>query len=168
MKNRIFLSVAASAILMFSSCGEKVYYAAQFGILPDSTIDAAPLMVKALEQIKRECGSRSVRLVLGKGNYDFHPENAAKREYYISNHDQDNPKSVAIALEDMDNFTLDGQGANIYTHGRMIPLSMVGCENSRVMNLSIDSRKPQISQAVVLANDTAKGAITYRLEKEVN
>ena len=32
MKNRIFLSVAASAILMFSSCGEKVYYAAQFGI----------------------------------------------------------------------------------------------------------------------------------------
>ena len=168
MKNRIFLSVAASAILMFSSCGEKVYYAAQFGILPDSTIDAAPLMVKALEQIKRECGSRPVRLVLGKGNYDFHPENAAKREYYISNHDQDNPKSVAIALEDMDNFTLDGQGANIYTHGRMIPLSMVGCENSRVMNLSIDSRKPQISQAVVLANDTAKGEITYRLEKEVN
>ena len=168
MKNKILLTVASMVVLLLSSCSEKVYYASQFGILPDSTRDAAPLMVKALEQIKSECGNRPVRFVLGEGSYDFFPDECAKKEYYISNHDQDNPKHVAIAIEGMKNFTLDGKGANIYTHGRMLPISIVDCQNTKVVNLSVDSRKPQISQAVILENNTQRGEITYRLSREVN
>ena len=168
MKNKIRFTLASLAVLMLSSCGEKVYYGAQFGLVPDSTRDAAPLMVKALEQIKQESGKRPVRLVLQKGPYDFFPDNCAKKEYYISNHDQDNPKHVAIAIEGMKNFTLDGQGASIYTHGRMLPISIVDCKNAKVENLSVDSRVPQISQAVVLENNTQRGEITYRLENDVN
>ena len=167
MKNKFTLSIATLAMLMFSSCGEKVYYATQFGILPDSTRNAAPLMAKALEQIKQESGKRPVRFVLGKGSYDFYPENCTQKEYYISNHDQDNPKNVAIVLEGWKNFTLDGDGANIYTHGRMLPLAMVDCQNSTIKNLSIDSRNPQISQIKVLENDVQKGEITYELSKDV-
>ena len=44
--------------------------------------------------------------VFSEGRYDFHEKGAAVREYYISNHDQDNPKKVGIALEDMKNLTL--------------------------------------------------------------
>ena len=168
MKNKFIITVASLAVFLLSSCTEKVYYVTQFGMLPDSTKNASPLMVKALEQIKSECGRRPVRLVLEKGSYDFFPKQCAEKEYYISNHDQDNPKSVAIAIEGMKNFTLDGRGASIYTHGRMLPISMVDCENCKVENLSVDSRVPQISQAVVLENDTKKGEITYRLSSDVN
>ena len=168
MKNKFTLSAATLAMLLFSSCGEKVYYAAQFGIMPDSTKNAAPLMVKALEQIKSECGKRPVRFVFGEGNYDFIPENDAQKEYYVSNHDQDNPKHVAINLEGMKNFTLDGGGANIYIHGRMIPLAMVDCQNSSIKNISFDSRDPLISQATVLENNKQTGEITYQLERDVN
>ena len=41
------------------------------------------------------------------------------REYYISNHDQDNPKKVGIALEDMKNLTIDGQGSEFVFYGRI-------------------------------------------------
>ena len=144
-----------------------MYYAADFGIFPDST-NASPLMAKALEQIKQENGNRPVRFVFGAGDYDFYPQDCSQKEYYISNHDQDNPKNVAIALEGFQNFTLDGEGANLYTHGRMLPISLIGCENCRIEDLTIDSRKPQISQAVVLQNDTIRNEITYQLASDVD
>lgn len=163
---------AISFMMLFSSCndtGEKIYYAKDFGIYPDSTtLNASPLMAKALQQIKAESGSRNIRFVFEKGTYDFYPEASSSRTYYISNHDQDNPKHVAIALEGFKNFTLDGAGASFYTHGRMLPLSLVSCENCTIEHLSIDSRNPQISQAVILENDTRKGEITYRLADDVN
>lgn len=169
MKNKIISFLAFVAVLLCtSSCGEKVYYAATFGIFPDSTKNAAPLMAKALEQIKKESGSRPVRLVLGKGAYDFYAEDCPQKEYYISNHDQDNPKNIAILLEGLNNFTLDGEGATIYTHGRMLPVAMVDCRNSKIKNISFDSRNPQIAQATIIQNDAQKGTITYRLDQDVN
>ena len=168
MKNSLILSVFAAVMMLCCSCTEKVYYAAEFGIMPDSTKDAAPLMERALLQIKKECGSRPVRFVFGKGSYDFHPVRSTKKTYYISNHDQDNPKSVAINLEGFNNFTLDGAGANIYTHGRMLPIAIVDGKNVKVKNLSVDSRVPQIAQAVVLENNKEKGEITYQLDRSVN
>ena len=125
-------------------------------------------MTKALDQIKAGKNSRKVRLVLAEGEYDFYPQDCSKKEYFISNHDQDNPKHVAIAMEGFKKFTLDGAGASIYTHGRMLPVSMVNYENSTLKNIPIDSRTPQIFQATILENDNEKGEITYQLADDVN
>ena len=51
------------------------------------------------------------------GHYNFHEAGSTVREYYISNHDQDNPKKVGIALEDMKNLTIDGQGSEFVFYG---------------------------------------------------
>ena len=59
---------------------------------------------------------------------NFMKKGAAVREYYISNHDQTNPKKVGIALEDMKNLTLDGQGSEFVFHGRMLPVSLLRSE----------------------------------------
>jgi hypothetical protein len=98
-----------------------------------------------------------------EGEYDFYPDKAQVRELYISNHDQDNPKNVAVIIEDMENFVLDGNGATFNMNGRMLPLVMLDCEDCAVKNLSIDTRVPQIAQVTVLENDVDNGVIVYEV-----
>ena len=83
--------------------------------------------------------------------------------YYISNHDQDNPKQVGLALEHWKNLTFDGQGAELIFHGRMLPVSLVHAENCTLRNFSIDFAHPHIGQVEVITNDTAQAVITYRI-----
>ena len=124
MKKILSTTALLSAIIILASCGEKVYHATDFGILPGTGKDVTASVNQALEKIKTECNGRKARLVFEKGEYDFFPNKGNEREYYISNHDQDNPKQVAVAIEGMKNFTLDGSGADFYMNGRMLPVSM--------------------------------------------
>ena len=166
MKKLIFCAIA---LITLASCGvtEKVYYAKNFGILPGTGVDVTAEVCSAIEQIKLERDGKRARLVFEKGDYDFFPGKQL-REYYISNHDQNNPKSVAVVLEKMKNFTLDGSGSSFHMNGRMLPLSMIDCEGCAVENLSIDTRVPQITQVEILENDVEKGLITYRIAPYVN
>lgn len=169
----VFL-LALSALALYSCSGEPgrevVYRAADFGILPNTGKDVTKAVADAVATIKAEQAGRPACLLFEAGDYDFFPENANVREYYISNHDQDNPKRVAVALEGLDNFRLAGEGGdtlnravNFYMNGRMLPVSMVGCRNCTLEGISIDTRSPQITQVEILENDTEKGVITYRI-----
>ena len=72
---------------------QKVYDISTFGLKPDTHKNASPVLQKALSKIKAECkDGEAVILRFSEGRYDFHEKGAAVREYYISNHDQDNPK----------------------------------------------------------------------------
>lgn len=95
------------------------------------------------------------------------------REYYISNHDQTNPKKVGIALEDMKNLTLDGQGSEFVFHGRMLPVSLLRSENCLLKNFSIDFENPHIAQVKIVENDPQDGIVfepapwvDYRIAKD--
>ena len=163
-------------VLLFSlfSCGNgtKCYYGSDFGIVPGTGEDMTLEFALAFETIKAECkGEIPAELLIDSGEYDFYPDSALVREYYVSNHDQDNPKRVAIALEGMKNFTLkgnpDGNGyANLMMNGRMLPVAMVDCENCTLELIAVDTRVPQITQVEVLEN--AGGYITYRIAPYVN
>ncbi len=153
---------------MLSSCGPKVYHAADFGIVPNTGKDMSTAVAAALETIQKECNGQEATLIFKAGEYDFFPEGANKREYYISNHDQDNPKLVAVPLEGMKNFTLDGGGADFYMNGRMLPISIIQSENCTIKNLHIDTRVPQITQIEILENDSENGTITYRIAPYAN
>lgn len=153
-------------LLLLLACGrsERVYYAADFGIEPNTEINVTPLVIRALDSIKAENrDGGAVRFVFSHGTYNFHPEGGLLREYYISNHDQDNPKTMGIVLEDMKNFTLDGDSSNFLFHGRMLPISLINSESCTLRNFSVDFPNPHISQVTILSNDTAKGEIIYRI-----
>ncbi len=167
MKNNFFIVLFLSFTVIFTACSSKVYKASDFGIVPNTGEDMTVAVANAIEKIKNENGGEA-RLVFEPGAYDFYPQNANVREYYISNHDQDNPKLVAVELKGLKNFVLDGGGADFYMNGRMLPLAMLDCENCTVENLNIDSRTPQITQIEILDNDVAAGVITYRLADYVN
>lgn len=121
-------------------------------------------MAKALEQIAAShTGDDTITIVLPKGRYDFYPEGAAQKEYFISNHDQDNPKLVGLPFENMKNIIFDAQGSELIFHGRMLPVSLINSENCTLKNFSIDFENPHISQVKILENDTVAGAITYEV-----
>ena len=169
---KIFFTVCSSLLLTLASCGvEKVYYASDFGVVPGTGEDMTQEVALAIETIKAECDGKPAVLVLESGEYDFYPDSANVREYYVSNHDQDNPKLVAVALEGVRNLTVKGAGegyANFMMNGRMLPIAMVGCENCKLENIAVDTRVPQITQVEVLENDVENGYITYRIAPYAN
>ena len=171
MKKVLFATLILVAFALVS-CGEKVYHASDFGIVPNTGEDMTEEVSKAIAVIKAECKGKPAVLEFKAGEYDFYPDSANVREYYISNHDQDNPKRVAIALEGVKNLTLRGEScgrrADFYMNGRMLPIAMVDCENCELQFVGVDTRSPQITQVEVIENDVENGYITYRVAPYVN
>lgn len=150
-------------IVLFSSCEEGSYNLSDYGLKPDTGENASPLIAKALQQIAEDNNPKTVVIRLPKGRYDFYPAGSSEREYFISNHDQDNPKYVGLPFENMKNIVFDGQGSELIFHGRMLPISLVNSENCTLKNFSIDFANPHISQVKVLENDTVNSLITYEV-----
>ena len=133
-----------------------------YGLSPVENVDNAPAMARALEQIREKCEeNQTIVVTLPKGRYEFYPDSAAERVYFISNHDQMNPKKVGLPFEGMKNMVFDGQGSELIFHGRMLPVSLLDSRNCVLKNFSIDFKHPQISQVKVVENDTLKGGITF-------
>lgn len=170
------LSVLSLSLVL--SCttlsAQKVYEISAFGLKANSSKNASPVLQKALAKIKAEYKEgKKVILRFPEGRYEFHEKGAAVREYYISNHDQTNPKKVGIALEDMKNLTLDGQGSEFVFHGRMLPVSLLRSENCLLKNFSIDFENPHIAQVKIVENDPQDGIVfepapwvDYRIAKD--
>lgn len=156
------LLCAGLALSLNAQTKVKVYNLSTYGIIPNSGKNSTPLLSDLLKKIKAQtANNESVVIKFQKGRYDFYPEGAAIRTYYISNHDQDNPKTVGIVLEKFKNLTIEGNGADLMFHGRMLPIALVEDNNVKLKNLSIDFEKPQITQVKVLENDTEKGQIVF-------
>ena len=124
-----------------------------FGLTPESKNASAHIVdiIASIKNIAKK--GDKVTLSFPKGVYNFHEEGSFERVYYISNHDQDNPKKVGIAIEDIDNFTLEGNGSDFIFHGRMIPLAILRCKNSTFKNFEIDFKNPHIAQSTIISSD---------------
>lgn len=175
MKIKSVLSLGAAFLFVaLSVSAQKVYNVSDYGLRPDSKKNASPVVQKVIARIQAECkDGEAVILRFEEGRYNFHEKGCAEREYYISNHDQTNPKKVGLALEDMKNLTVDGQGAELIFHGRMLPVSLLRSENCTLKNLHIDFENPHISQVKIIENDSQKGIVfepaswvKYRITKD--
>ena len=168
-KQTIFLWPLVCCLFLLASCagkstGKTVYNLADYGIRPDTKENISPLIAKAIQDIRQEVPEgQEITILLPAGRYDFYPDQATSRTYFVSNHDQPNPKAVGVALEDMEGITFDGQDAELVFHGRMLPVSLLRSKNCTLKNFSIDFEQPHITQASVVANDTKAGQITLEL-----
>ena len=159
MKKTIHLFLMALVCSALPALAEnKVYKAAELGLVPNTGKSMSAQMQKVIATIRTEMkkGDKAV-LVLEKGRYDFHPQDAASRNYYVSNHDQPQPRPVGVPLEDLHDFVLDGQGADLVFHGRMMPMSLVRSKDCTLKNFSIDFANPQISQITIVESNAEKG-----------
>ena len=161
MKRLSLLLLSFAILFAAAQARKRTFRMADYGVTPGAE-NLSAQMQKALAGIKAQVQPGDcVTLRFKKGTYNFHPQGAAVRTYYISNHDQDNPKHVAIDLTEWENLTLDGGGASFVCHGRMLPLALVHCKNTVLRNFSIDFAKPHITQVQVVTN-SPKGGITFR------
>lgn len=94
-----------------------------------------------------------------KDRYDFYPADAQQREYYVSNHDQNQPKKVGICIEGWNNLTIDGGGSDFIFHGQMLPLAIVNSSNTTLKNFSIDFENPHIAQVEIIENKGDNGMV---------
>ena len=163
MKKTIHLCLMALVCCALPALAEnRVYKAADLGLVPNTGKSMSAQMQKAIATIRTEMkkGDKAT-LVLEKGRYDFHPQDAATRNYYVSNHDQPQPRPVGVPLEDLHDFVLDGQGAELVFHGRMMPMSLVRSTDCTLKDFSIDFANPQISQITIVESSAEKG-ITFK------
>lgn len=125
----------------------NVISVADFGLKPDSRVNATPYVQKAIEACRRQPGST---LVFPKGRYDFWAQHAIERPYSESNTYPNNPKTLAILLEKVTNLTIDGQGSVFIMHGRMQPLTLDHSENISLKNFTVDWEIPLTAQGEVI------------------
>lgn len=123
-------------------------YLTDFGAVPDSRTNATPYVLEALKACKNR---GNVLLLFPKGRYDFWPQHCTERVYFESNTTDINPKRLAILVDQMKEFTLDGMGSEFVFHDRMQPLTIDQSSHILARNFSIDWDIPLTAQAEILS-----------------
>ncbi|WP_026473612.1 alpha-1,3-galactosidase-related protein [Alkaliflexus imshenetskii] len=148
-------------VLVFAACNKPEVICFSHFLEASASDGNASVAAQALtDYLKERKSEKPVIVRFEPIRYDFYPDGAALREYYISNHDQDNPKTVGFAFENLSNVTIDGAGADFIFHGRMLPVAIVNCNNVLMKNLSIDFELPHIRQLEVVEVDSENGYFT--------
>lgn len=139
---------------VLAGSAQTVFNLRDFGVKPDGKEDCTGKVAKALERIAVQTGKRDVTVRFEPGVYNFYPEKAVKKNYYISNHDQSDFKKVGIDLSDWENLTVEGNGARLLFHGRMLPIALSNGSHCSISDLSIDFEDTQICQITVVENNS--------------
>ncbi len=117
------------------------------------------------EDIEALNSTKPITITIPRGTYHFYYDQGLVQEHFISNHDQDNPKSVGLSLQNLKNVTFNGSGSTFIFHGKMLPIVLKNCANCTLKNFKIDFADPAICQVNILEN-TPEG-ITVELAPEV-
>ncbi len=166
-KNIIYTLILSAVVISCTQNASTVSFD-KYGAKPDSKENSSPMLMKMIEELSANKNKAAITITFPKGRYDFYEDGAFEREYYISNHDQTNPKKVGFALEDLENVTIDGQGSEFIFHGRMVPFALLNGKNIKIKNISIDFELPALRQLEITAIDTENGNITASIYPEGN
>ena len=121
---------------------------ADYGVTPNSFQDAT----EGVKQAIAACKSQGAKqLIFPEGRYDFWPDKAEAREYFISNTSTDYEcpskiKNIGILFENVKDLTIEGNGSVFVFHGKMITYTFDGCENVCLRNVSCDFLRPTMSE----------------------
>ena len=158
---RIITSIFLLALICTTAFAQsEVYEMSKYGVRPGKKSSVSARVQKAIESIRKESAGKSAVIRFEAGTYHFYPKGATMREYYISNHEQTNPKAVGLAFEDFKNLTVEGNGAEFIFHDIMLPVSVLRSENIVLKDFSIDFANPTIAQISIEKNDET--GITFR------
>ena len=119
-------------------------FTADYGIRPHTYADMTGRFRQVLEDCK---GSGAKVLVLEEGRYDFWPEEAVRRDWFISNTSSEEEcpsktKTVGLLLDGMQDLVIEGNGATLMFHGKMTMLALDRCRNITLHNLYFDFERP--------------------------
>lgn len=132
------------------SYSQTVIKAVEFGVKKNSFTNAAGSIQRAINACKNK--SNTVLLLPG-GRIDVWPEDAAKRELYISNCTENDSlskvKNIAFLFEDCSDMTLDGNNTVVVLHGKMISFAILNSRNIKIKNIRFDYERPTMSELTI-------------------
>jgi hypothetical protein len=98
---------------------------------------------------------KHVKLIFSKGTYNFYPATAYKRQFFISNTNDDTytPKAIAIYIDSSSYVDIEGTGAKMLMRGKMIETCVDHSQNISIHGLTYDYYRPTVSELTV-ANAT--------------
>jgi len=117
------------------------------GLRPGTNENATPYLIKAIKICKEQNYST---MVFPKGTYTFSPVDEQTERFFISSHDDQEVRNVAIDIHGMKNFTIDGNGSDFIFHGDMLPIALSDCKNVTLRGFSIDFDIPYFTQASII------------------
>ena len=93
-------------------------------------------------------------LYFPEGRYDFWPDKAERREYFVSNTSSETEcpskiKNIALLFENATDITVDGNGSLFVFHGKMITFGLDNCENITIRNLNVDFERPSMTEIAI-------------------
>lgn len=152
--------ICLSALLSTAICAQQkdTLFVADFGAAPNTYQDAAKSIQNAVEACKRT-GAKV--LSFSKGRYDLWPADASKVEYFITNTSTESEcpsktKTVGLLLKEIKDLTIDGNGALLMFHGKMITLALEHCENITLKNIRFDFERPTMSEMRYTKSDSGE------------
>lgn len=162
-KSLLFLLVTTFCAFGYAQKGRvkpAVFKASDYGIEPGKTFVAAD--VERLLQAVKASDAQKKKIVFAKGTYDIGAEQCQVRTWFISNHDQVNPRKVFLPLEDLERVTVEGHGAFFNLRGRILPVGIWNSTRITVKNITVDYEIPMITQVTFLAVDPTAKTVTFR------
>lgn len=143
-------------------------YMKDFIHFTDTYQDATLAFIKALDTCRE---THAKVLKLSHGRYDLWPMNANKREVYISNTSSEiecpsKVKAFGIDIMDVNDLTIDGNGASIICHGKMTMMSISGSENIKIKNLIFDYERPPMSEMTVVHRDSINTILRFHHDSD--
>lgn len=126
----------------------------EFGVRPYSYENC----VDGLKQALRACRDRGASVLLfDGGRYDIWPEGAERREWFITNSSTEEEcpskvKTVGLLIEDMQGLTVEGRGAELVFHGKMITVAVSHCRDIVLRGLAIDFERPGMSEMTYVSS----------------
>jgi hypothetical protein len=123
-----------------------------YGVQPNTFADATEGVKQAIAACKNK---QATRLVFPQGRYDFYPEKAEKREYFISNTSSEKEcpskiKNIGLLFEEVNNLRIEGNGSLFVFHGKTVMWAFDRCENIQLTDVTLDYVRPTISELTFL------------------
>ncbi|MGI6046922.1 MAG: right-handed parallel beta-helix repeat-containing protein [Petrimonas sp.] len=158
MRKLVFLFILVIGIVACTNKGIMTV-----DVKPNTGENISAIVGELIAELEARQDTSHLTVIFPKGTYHFYEEGTFTKEYYISNHDQTNPKAVAFALENLKNVTIDGQGSEFIFHGRMVPFSILNSQNIMLKNFSIDFEIPAFRQLTILLVNKENGEVEVEI-----
>lgn len=127
--------------------GQDTIRLRDLGLTPGSRLNAVPFVNQAMEKCK---GKSDIVLVFEKGRYDFWPQYANEKDYFISNTNYTYPRFCVFVVENAKHLTIDCGGSDFIFHGKLQPFTIDSSENIAIKNVSIDWEVPFGAEAEII------------------
>ncbi|MEI3798256.1 MULTISPECIES: right-handed parallel beta-helix repeat-containing protein [unclassified Chitinophaga] len=135
-------------VFTFTAAAQERIHVNSFGLAPNTFTDATTRVQQAIAACKNKPGAI---LEFAPGRYDFYPDSAVKKVYFISNTSSETEvpektKTIGLFFENFKDLTIEGNGAEFVFHGKMTTWVFDQCENITMRHVTVDMERPSMSE----------------------